>query len=158
VEISAALRERWTELSALAAMRIAHGWTQQDAADEWTRRWPDQIRSPKEIGLWENWPTGSGRRPSLTTLDGLAELYQCSVADLVADVYDYRHLDEVGAEPGGVDDHLTDARDAATAPIRDTRHSSSSAATHTAVESWDLPGSRGSHAGQRERRCSDVAS
>jgi transcriptional regulator with XRE-family HTH domain len=99
VEISAALRDQWPELTALAATRIAHGWTQQDAADEWNRRWPDQTRSPKEIGLWENWPTGSGRRPSLTTLDQLAELYHCSIADLVADVYNYRHLDRIDATP-----------------------------------------------------------
>jgi transcriptional regulator with XRE-family HTH domain len=106
VEISAELRTRWPDLTVLASLRLAHGWTQQEAANEWAHHWPEEAKTSKEIGLWENWrPTGTGRRPSLTTLDKLARVYQCSVADLLADVYDHRRLDpastDAAPEPTG---------------------------------------------------------
>jgi hypothetical protein len=88
VEIAATLRARWPELNARAAMRIAHGWNQSDAAEAWNRLWPDRSKNDKDIGLWEL------RRPGFATLDRLAQLYECSVADLIADIGDYRHLDE----------------------------------------------------------------
>ena len=88
VEIATTLRARWPELNGRAAMRTAHGWNQSDAAEAWNRLWPDRPKTDKDIGLWEL------RRPGFATLDRLAQLYECSVADLIADVGDYRHLDQ----------------------------------------------------------------
>jgi hypothetical protein len=89
VEIAATLRSRWPELNARAAMRVAHGWNQSDAADAWNALWPEPTKGDKDIGLWEI------RRPGFATLDRLARLYECSVADLIADLGDYRYLDAV---------------------------------------------------------------
>ena len=91
VAISWHLQARWPSLSPRAALRVAHGWTQADSAEAWSERWPDTPKTDKEIGIWEI------RRPGFATLGKLAQLYQCSVADLVTDVENYRHLDE--AEP-----------------------------------------------------------
>lgn len=41
---------------------------------------------------WERWPH-PGHAPSLATLDRLAAIYACSVADLVDGYGDHRHLD-----------------------------------------------------------------
>jgi hypothetical protein len=47
----------------------------------------------KNFSYWEVWPAASGYAPSLVVLDRLAELYECSVGDLLADVGDHRALD-----------------------------------------------------------------
>lgn len=85
--IGVELQHRWSGLSCRAALRVAHGWTQREAADEWNKKWPDQIKTDKDVGVWEN------RRPGFAVLEKLAELYQCDVADLIKDVGTYRHLD-----------------------------------------------------------------
>ena len=82
-EIATTLRDRYG-LNARVAMRLAHGWTQAEAAQEWNRRWPDEPRTFKNISYWENWPSPSGHMPSLPVLDRLARIYGCDVADLVA--------------------------------------------------------------------------
>lgn len=64
-------------------MRLAHGWSQSDAANAWNRRWPDSPRTFKNFSYWENWPGPTGHAPSLVVLDALARIYECSVADLV---------------------------------------------------------------------------
>jgi hypothetical protein len=73
-------------VSRRAAMRLAHGWTQWEAARRWNERWPaddggagitDQV-----ISYWETWPQ-SGREPSVKTLWRLALIYECGVADLI---------------------------------------------------------------------------
>jgi len=88
------------KVNKLVAMRLAHGWSQRDAADEWCRRWPDQPKTFKSFSYWEIWPGASGYEPSLSVLIRLANLYECAVADLVADLPDFRYLDQVGlAEP-----------------------------------------------------------
>src|SRR5262249_49725598 len=46
---------------------------------------------------WENWPSSTGYTPSLDVLGRLAQLYQCSVSDLVIDLHDYRHQDSAQA-------------------------------------------------------------
>jgi hypothetical protein len=71
------------------AMRQAHGWSQPQAAQEWTKLWPDDPKTFKNFSYWEQWPGQTGHAPSLETLDRLARLYQCKVTDLLGDCRDY---------------------------------------------------------------------
>src|SRR5258707_167991 len=50
------------------------------------------LTSPRQA-FGDLWPGETGHAPSLDTLTRLAEMYGCSVADLLADCSDYRHLD-----------------------------------------------------------------
>jgi hypothetical protein len=95
VEVAAQLRERWPELTPRAALRMAHCWTQQDVADAWSRRFIGRPPESKEVSRWEVWPGRSGVRPSLDTLDKLAQLFECSISDLLSDISDYRDSDVV---------------------------------------------------------------
>jgi transcriptional regulator with XRE-family HTH domain len=79
----------------LAALRLAHGWTQRQAADEWNERWPREPREYKQFSDWEN-----GRFvPSLDTMGRLAQIYQCDLIDVLADRPGYRSLDEHSRVP-----------------------------------------------------------
>lgn len=99
VQIAVAVVDQFG-VNRLVAIRLAHGWSQRDAADEWCRRWPQDIKTFKNFSYWEMWPSRTGYAPSLWTLARLAELYECAVADLVADHANFRHLDRPGiAEP-----------------------------------------------------------
>jgi transcriptional regulator with XRE-family HTH domain len=91
-EIAAVFRERYG-VNGRIAMRKAHCWSQRDAADAWNERWPAEPKTFKSFSYWENWPSRSGREPSLAILAQLAELYQCSVTDLLADAPDFRDRD-----------------------------------------------------------------
>ncbi|MBN9736572.1 MULTISPECIES: hypothetical protein [unclassified Pseudonocardia] len=82
------LRERFG-VRALTAARLAHGWSQSDAAAEWNRHWPDAPRTFKAFSYWENWPGPTGHAPSLDVLERLARLYVCAVRDLLADLPDH---------------------------------------------------------------------
>jgi hypothetical protein len=82
-EIAATLRDRYG-VNARVAMQTAAGWSQAEAAEVWTRRWPDDPKTFKNISMWELWPGPTGHAPSLAVLDRLAQLYGCAVADLVA--------------------------------------------------------------------------
>jgi len=84
VEIARVLHERYG-YNARAAVRLAHGWSQTRVAEEWSKRWPDDLKAGKNISYWETWPHG-GHEPSLATLIRLAALYQCRVSDLVTDL------------------------------------------------------------------------
>src|SRR5262245_47232657 len=90
------------------AFRLAHGWSQRQAADEWNARWPDEPKTLKNFSYWEVWPSPTGHEPSLDVLDRLAQLYECSVPDLLNDLPAYRHLDAAATapsrDPGGDED------------------------------------------------------
>ncbi|WP_214406998.1 hypothetical protein [Pseudonocardia lacus] len=94
-EIAAVLRERYG-LPARVAMRLAHDWSQADAAAAWNARWPDDPKSFKNISYWETWPSPTGHAPSLAVLDRLAEVYECDVADLVAGWGEHRTARSAG--------------------------------------------------------------
>jgi transcriptional regulator with XRE-family HTH domain len=82
-------------VNARVALRLAHGWSQGDAADRWNERWPDDLKTFKNISYWERWPAASGYTPSLDVLTKLAQLYECHVAELLSDGADNRSSDPV---------------------------------------------------------------
>lgn len=91
-EIALIFRQQYG-VSARAALRLAHGWSQSEVAEEWNRRWPDApLKTAKRISAWESWPA-SGHAPSFGALDKLAQLYQCEIADLLADLPGYEGTD-----------------------------------------------------------------
>lgn len=100
-----ARHKSWAEIARLfverygvnmrVALRLVRGWSQRDVADQWNARWPDNPRTLKNISYWELWPSPTGHAPSLDVLARLAELYQCSISDLVDDYADFRSADPV---------------------------------------------------------------
>ena len=75
------------------ALRLVRGWSQREAAEQWNDRWPTEPKTFKNFSYWELWPADTGHAPSLDVLRRLAELYECSTADLVNDCADFRTLD-----------------------------------------------------------------
>src|SRR5262245_36992579 len=51
VEVAEVLRSRHG-VNARAALRLAHGWSQRQAAEEWNARWPDDLKSAKNFSYW----------------------------------------------------------------------------------------------------------
>jgi hypothetical protein len=88
-------------LNALLAFRLAHGWTQEEAARRWNERWSGESppKTGKNFSYWEAWPARGGRAPSHKTLLRLAELYLCRPGDLV-DGEDFGARD-TGSDEGG---------------------------------------------------------
>ena len=80
-------------VNARVAFRLARGWSQREAADRWNLRWPADPKTFKNFSYWEQWPAASGHAPSLDVLTKLSELYECRVADLLADCADHRDRD-----------------------------------------------------------------
>ncbi|MGH3888841.1 MAG: hypothetical protein ACRDSZ_20175 [Pseudonocardiaceae bacterium] len=92
VEVAEALRQRY-RFNARVALRYAHEWSQRQAADEWNKRWPDELKTFKMFSYWEMWPSSTGHAPTFDNLSKLAELYECAVSDLLVDLPDFRHRD-----------------------------------------------------------------
>ncbi len=85
--------QRRYRLNARVAFRLAHGWTQEEAARRWNVRWSaDGAKTGKSFSYWEVWPAAGGRAPSTRTLQRLAELYLCRPGDLL-DGEDFGRLD-----------------------------------------------------------------
>ncbi len=101
VEVAEALRQRY-RFNARVALRYAHGWSQRQAADEWNKRWPDELKTFKMFSYWEMWPSTTGHAPSFDNLSKLAELYECAVSDLLVDLPNFRHLDATNSTPTSV--------------------------------------------------------
>ena len=91
-EVADAIRRQY-RVNARVALRLAHGWSQRDAADRWNARWPADPKTFKNFSYWQNWPSPTGHAPSLDVLARLAELYECSVGDLLVDYADFRDRD-----------------------------------------------------------------
>ncbi|MER5322257.1 helix-turn-helix transcriptional regulator [Streptosporangium roseum] len=94
-EIVMEMRARW-RMRPREAWRQAHGWTLQQVAD---RIDVAAVNLPGSalasdaslVGKWERWPATAGRRPSLRALTLLADVYGCTVEDLL-DLEDRRAL------------------------------------------------------------------
>ncbi len=77
---------RWG-ITYLQAFRLVHSFSQEQAAERYNARWnPERPLTGKYISYWEMWPSKSGKEPSLSRLSMLADVYECSVSDLLADV------------------------------------------------------------------------
>ena len=92
MEVAEVLRQSY-RLNSRVALRYAHGWSQRQAADEWNKRWPDELKTFKMFSYWEMWPSSTGHAPTFDNLSKLAELYECAVSDLLTDLPDFRHRD-----------------------------------------------------------------
>lgn len=94
VQVADVLRARF-RCTPRAALRLARGWSQGEAARQWNERWPGDTKTFKNFSYWEQWPSPTGHAPSFEVLGKLAQLYQCAVTDLLADCPSYRRSDKL---------------------------------------------------------------
>ncbi|MGH3914784.1 MAG: hypothetical protein ACRDTC_15455 [Pseudonocardiaceae bacterium] len=97
-QVAEVFRTRY-RINARVALRLVRSWSQSRAAEEWNRYWPDEPKTFKNFSYWESWPSSTGHAPSLNVLGRLARIYQCSISDLVVDLFDYRHQDSAHQAP-----------------------------------------------------------
>lgn len=87
---------RWG-VTYLQAFRLVHGLSQEQAAERFNARCtPERPLSGKNISYWEMWPSPTGKQPPLAKLKKLAEVYECSLSDLLAE----RDTDKSGHSTG----------------------------------------------------------
>ena len=115
-EITAEMGRRY-KLRPRPAWRIAWGWTLEEAAERYNALRAKDTTQPvtaltgSRLSEWENWPL-STRKPPVTGLCLLAEIYQCGVLDLI-DFHDREKLttpelltlDKTGAAPPPAEAH-----------------------------------------------------
>ena len=113
-EIAAEMARRY-KLRLRAAWRIAWGWTLEEAAERYNalraKGTPEAVTAltGSRLSEWENWPF-STRKPPVTGLCLLAEIYHAGVLDLI-DFHDREKLttaelltlDKTGATPPAVE-------------------------------------------------------
>jgi len=121
------------QVNSRVALRMAHGWSQEEVAKQWNQRWPDDPKTFKNFSYWEQWPSKTGHQPSLDVLGKLAELYHCHVADLISDGANFREQDHNQRQQQHQEhEQRAEARPDIPAAAAEVKHTAESAANSAA--------------------------